>query len=111
MRGSKWLQREFEEARTRLDGEGFDVERKPAEMKNPAMTATRDRFATRVDHDLLAGVRALAKAEGRPIQGLVDEAFADLLEKHGQSRARPHVMAAYRRSHAQFGSLYKKLAK
>lgn len=75
------------------------------------MSATREKFATRVDHDLLAGVRALAKAEGRPIQGLVDEAFADLLEKHGQSHARPHVMAAYRQSHARFGTLYEKLAK
>ena len=75
------------------------------------MTATKERFATRVDHDLLEGVRALAKAEGRPIQGLVDEAFADLLDKHGQSQARPHVLAAYRQSHTRFGTLYEKLAK
>lgn len=80
-------------------------------MKTPNLSAARERFATRVDHDLLAGVRALAKAEGRPIQRLVDEAFTDLLEKHGQSRARAHVLAAYQRSHARFGTLYAKLAK
>ena len=75
------------------------------------MAAMREKFATRVDHDLLAGVRALAKAEGRQIEGLVDEAFADLLEKHQRSRARPHVLAAYQRSHSRFGALYEKLAK
>lgn len=80
-------------------------------MKTPNTPAERERFATRVDHDLLEGVRALAKAEGRPIQRLVDEAFADLLEKHGQFSARPHVLAAYGQSHARFGTLYAKLAK
>ena len=75
------------------------------------MAATREKFATRVDHDLLAGVRALAKAEGRQIEGLVDEAFADLLEKHQRPRARAHVLAAYQGSHSRFGALYEKLAK
>lgn len=75
------------------------------------MSATREKFATRVDHDLLAGVRALAKAEGRQIEGLVDEAFADLLEKHQRSRARAHVLAAYQGSHSRFGALYEELAK
>ena len=75
------------------------------------MAATREKFATRVDHDLLAGVRALAKAEGRQIERLVDEAFADLLEKHQRSQARPHVLAAYQGSHSRFGALYEKLAK
>jgi hypothetical protein len=46
----------------------------------------------------------------RQIQTLVDEAFADLVEKHRKARPRPHVMAAYLGSHEKFGSLYKKLA-
>ena len=75
------------------------------------MSATKEDFATRVDHDLLEGVRTLAKAKGQHIETLVDEAFVDLLEKHQQPRARPHVLAAYQDSHARFGPLYEKLAK
>ena len=73
------------------------------------MAATKQPFATEVDHDLLEGVRALANAERRPIDALVDEAFTDLLAKHQQPRA--HVVSAYQESHARFGALYEKLAK
>jgi len=75
-------------------------------MENPA----REKFATQVNADLLASVRALAKTEGRQIQALVDEALSDLLEKRQQARPRPHVMAAYQASHDTFAPLYKKLA-
>ena len=75
------------------------------------MSGTRETFPTRVDHDLLEGVRALAKAEGQPIESLVDEALVDLLKKHQSSPARPHVLAAYQGSHARFATLYEKLAK
>jgi len=75
-------------------------------MESPA----REKFATQVNADLLASVRALAKTEGRQIQALVDEALADLLEKRQQARPRPHVMAAYQASHDTFAPLYKKLA-
>lgn len=71
---------------------------------------TREKFATQVDAEILAEIRALARKEGRQIQALVDEALADLLEKRRQERPRPHVMAAYGASHERFGSLYKKLA-
>ena len=73
------------------------------------MAATRQRFATQVDPDLLEGVRALAKAERRPLDALVDEAFADLLSEHRHPR--PHVVSAYEESHARFGPLYERLAK
>ena len=75
------------------------------------MSTTREAFSTRVDHDLLEEVRALAKAQGQRMEALLDEAFADLLKKHAQSRARPHVLAAYQESHTRFGPLYEKLAK
>jgi hypothetical protein len=70
----------------------------------------REKFATQVDATILAELRALAREEGRQIQALVDEALADLLEKRRQTRARPHVIAAYQASHQRFGTLYKKLA-
>lgn len=75
------------------------------------MSATREKFATQVDPELLESLRALAKSEGRQLQALVDEAFADLLEKRRRDRARPHVMQAYQASHDWFGSLYEKLAR
>jgi len=71
----------------------------------------REKFATQVDSDLLAHVRALAKSEGRQLQTLVEEAFAGLIEQRRQASARPHVMSAYQASHGRFASLYEKLAK
>jgi hypothetical protein len=73
-------------------------------------TAPREKFATQVDAQILSSVRDLAKAEGRQIQALIDEALADLLEKRKQARPRAHVMAAYQASHDRFAPLYKKLA-
>jgi hypothetical protein len=71
---------------------------------------SREKFATQVDTDILAAVRALAQEEGRQLQALVEEALSDLIDKHRKSRPRSHVMAAYHASHDKFGSLYKKLA-
>ena len=69
-----------------------------------------EKFATRVDADILATVRGIAKAEGRPIQALVDEALADLIEKRRRANPRVRVMAAYQASHQTYAGLYKKLA-
>ncbi len=71
---------------------------------------TREKFATQVDPQLLAELRALARDEGRQIQALVDEALADLIQKRKLGRPRAHVLAAYGTSHGRFASLYKKLA-
>ncbi len=75
------------------------------------MPATREKFATQVDPDILARVRELARHEGRQVQTLVEEALADLVEKRRQEKPRPNVMAVYQGSHGKFGSLYEKLAK
>ena len=75
------------------------------------MSQTREKFATQVNAELLATLRAIAEKEGRQIQVLVDEALADLIEKRKQARPRPHVMATYLGSHDKYGELYKKLAK
>lgn len=71
---------------------------------------TREKFATQVDSEILAEVRTLARKEGRQLQALIDEALSDLVEKHKQTRPRPHVMAAYLASHERYASVYKKLA-
>jgi hypothetical protein len=69
-----------------------------------------EKFATQVNSDLLTAVRSLSAAEGRQIQALVEEAFADLLEKRKKSNPRAHVLSAYLASHKSYGPLYKKLA-
>ncbi len=74
------------------------------------MSQTREKFATQVSSEILSAVRKLAQSEGRQLQALVDEALADLIEKHKNARPRPHVMGAYLASHEKYGSLYKKLA-
>jgi hypothetical protein len=74
------------------------------------MSQTREKFATQVNSEILAAVRALAQKEGRQLQALVDEALADLIEKHKNARPRPHVMGAYLASHEKYAPLYKKLA-
>ncbi len=74
------------------------------------MPQTREKFATQLDSALVADLRVLAKQEGRQIQALVEEAVVGLLEERRQGKARPHVMAAYQKSHARFAQLYRKLA-
>ena len=76
------------------------------------MTASvREKFATQVHAETLARLRALAQAEGRQLQSLVEEALTDLIEKRRSGRPRTHVMAAYQASHETYGSLYEKLAR
>jgi hypothetical protein len=74
------------------------------------MSQTREKFATQVNPEILSVVRALAAKEGRQLQALVDEALADLIEKHKNAQPRPLVMGAYLASHEKYGPLYKKLA-
>lgn len=76
-----------------------------------AVCEMREKFATQVDRALLADLRSLPKQKGRQIQALVDEATTGLLEQRRQGEARPHVMAAYRKSHSRFALLYKNLAR
>jgi hypothetical protein len=74
------------------------------------MSHTREKFATQVNSEILSTVRKLAANEGRQLQALVDEAFADLIEKRRKSTPRAHVMSAYLASHGKYGPLYQKLA-
>ena len=75
------------------------------------MSPIREKFATQVNSEILADIRALAQSEGRQLQALVDEALADLIEKRKNPRPRAHVMAAYLASHEKYSELYQKLAK
>ena len=74
------------------------------------MSQTREKFATQVNSEILLSVRTLAASEGRQLELLVEEAFADLLEKRKKATPRAHLMDAYLASHEKYGLLYKKLA-
>ncbi|HCC55751.1 MAG TPA: hypothetical protein DEQ47_00525 [Solibacterales bacterium] len=74
------------------------------------MSQTREEFATEVSSEILSAVRTLAQAEGRQLQSLIDEALADLIEKHQKAKPRRHVMDSYLASHENYAPLYKKLA-
>ncbi len=73
------------------------------------MSQDREKFATQVNSEILSAVRTLADSEGRQLQALVDEAFADLIEKHKNAKPRPHVMGAYLATHEEYGTLYEEL--
>jgi hypothetical protein len=74
------------------------------------MSQNREKFATQVNTEILAAIRTLAEKEGRQLQALVDEAFADLIEKRSKTTPRARVMGAYFASHEKYAPLYKKLA-
>ncbi len=74
------------------------------------MAQSRRKFATQVNAETLALVRALAEAEGRQLQALIDEALADLIEKRKKSVPRPQVMEVFRTGCAKYAALYRKLA-
>jgi len=73
------------------------------------VSATREKFATQVNSEILSAVRNLADKEGRQLQVLVEEALADLIEKRKKATPRAHGMGAYLASHDKYASLYKKL--
>jgi hypothetical protein len=79
-------------------------------MEANGMSRPREKFATQVNSSILSAVRTLAQSEGRQLQALVEEALADLIEKHKNAKPRAHVMGAYLASHDKYASLYKKLA-
>jgi hypothetical protein len=74
------------------------------------MMRSREKFATKVNAEILKAVRGLSAIEGRQLQALVEEALIDLLEKRKKVKPRANVTGACPDSHEKYGSLYKKLA-
>jgi hypothetical protein len=69
------------------------------------------KFASQVDAEVIGQLRTIAKAEGRHLQALLDEALRDLINKKAQERPRPEVMAAHRATVAELHEVYRHLAK
>ena len=74
------------------------------------MSKPLKKFSTQADGILLEEVKKLAKTEGKQFQVLVNEAFADLIEKHKQTKPRKRIMAHFEESLELYDDLYKKLA-
>ena len=72
---------------------------------------TRVKFASQTDPQLLEELKAIAKAEGRQLQALMEEAFRDYVEKRRGGQIRPAVKAALDRTLRERDWLYKQLAK
>lgn len=76
-----------------------------------ASEITRVKFASQTDPQLLEELKAIAKAEGRQLQALMEEAFRDYVEKRRGGQMRPAVKAALDRTLRERDWLYKQLAK
>jgi hypothetical protein len=72
--------------------------------------SVKQRFAAQVDPELLATARAIAVAEGRQFQSIVEEALLDFVEKRKSPGPRAHVMAQYQASVDRNSELYERLA-
>ncbi|MFM9888896.1 MAG: hypothetical protein ACKVQT_38220 [Burkholderiales bacterium] len=71
----------------------------------------RQKFASQADAKLLDDMKAIAAAEGRQFQSLVEEAFAEYIARKRGDKPRPQVMAHLKASIARNADLYRKLAK
>lgn len=72
---------------------------------------SREKFATQMDSALLADLRALAKAEGRQLQSLVEEAVGKLIEARQETKAEPDFAMLMKRNHDRYAGVFEKLAK
>lgn len=69
------------------------------------------KFASQADAAVLENLKMIAKAEGRQLQSVIEEAFTDLIEKRRGSQVRPEVKSALQASKRKFDALYRELAK
>jgi hypothetical protein len=75
------------------------------------MPAPLKKFATQADREVLDEVRKIAAREGKQLQGVIDEALRDFIEKRKRGKPRPEVLTALGESLAEYEALYRELAK
>ncbi len=76
-----------------------------------ASEVNRVKFASQTDPKLLNELKAIAKAEGRQLQALIEEDFQDYIEKRHGGQMRPAVKSALERTMRERKWLYAQLAK
>ena len=62
------------------------------------MVATRQKFSSQADPELLEGMREIARKEGRQFQAVLEEAMAGYIESKARPNVRPEFMAHFRAS-------------
>lgn len=72
---------------------------------------TLQKFSSQARPELLDEVRAIAAAEGRQFQAVLDEALAEWVERKKGNKPRPETLAHLKASIARHRSLYEELAK
>ena len=79
------------------------------------MPPAREEFSSRASPELLAGMREIARKEGRHFQDVLEEAMSSYIESKGREskaagKVRPEVMTHYRASVERHRRLYELLA-
>ena len=74
------------------------------------MVATREKFSSQANPELLAALREVARKDGRHFQAVLEDAMQQYLESREQRKVRPEVMAHYRASVEKNRRLYELLA-
>lgn len=62
------------------------------------MTTERQRFSSRVDSELLAALRELARSDGRRFNAVLEDAMRDYIAARMEQEPRPSVMAHFETS-------------
>ncbi len=62
------------------------------------MVVAREKFSSQASPELLAGIREIARKEGRQFQAVLEDAMTSYIEVKSQERVRPEVMAHYQAS-------------
>ena len=62
------------------------------------MSTVREKFSSQASPELLAGMREIARKEGRHFQAVLEEAMAGYIESKARPNVRPEFMAHYRAS-------------
>jgi len=74
-------------------------------------TPTREKFSSQASPEVLASLRAIADAQGRQFQAVLDDALRDYIDRQQKQQPRRHAMAAFASSLEEFDTLYRELAK
>jgi hypothetical protein len=75
------------------------------------MPARLEIFVTKADPGVLDEVRKIAAREGKRLQGVIDEALRDFIEKRKRGKPRPEMFIALGESIHEHEALYRELAK
>ena len=74
------------------------------------MVAAREKFSSQAFPELLAGMREIARREGRHFQAVLEDAMRVYIESKDREKVRPEVMAHFRASLERNRRLYELLA-